>query len=72
MGWIYAYMTDSSSVTTSNKLTYSLDETADALGLSYVTVRRLLKRGLIRACSVSRKRIIPKTEIQRFLRETLQ
>jgi hypothetical protein len=45
-------------------------ETAEILGLSYQTVYRLLQRGLLRSSSALRCKIIAKTEIERFLRET--
>ena len=45
-------------------------ETAEVLGVSYITVYRLLKRGLLRGSSALRTKIIPKTEIERFLKET--
>lgn len=54
------------------KLAYTMQETADALGVSYLTVHRLIKRGLIRSSSALRHKVIPVTEIQRFLKETLQ
>ncbi len=45
-------------------------ESAEALGVSYQTVYRLLKRGLIRSSSALRHKLIPVTEIERFLRDT--
>jgi excisionase family DNA binding protein len=53
------------------KLAYTMQETADALGVSYLTVHRLLKRGMIRSSSALRHKVIPVTEIQRFLKDTL-
>lgn len=53
------------------KLAYSIRETAAVLGVSYVTVHRLLKRRLLRASGALRHRLIPACEIERFLKETL-
>jgi excisionase family DNA binding protein len=45
-------------------------ETAEILGVSYITVHRLLKRGKLRACDALRSKVIPRVEIERFLRES--
>jgi len=60
------------SITIPNKLAYTAGEAADAVGVSYSTMRRLLKRGLIRSSSATRTKIIPHAEVERFLKETLQ
>jgi hypothetical protein len=52
------------------KLAYSMEETSQVLGVSYITVHRLLKRGLLRSSSALRHKLIPITEIERFLRVT--
>ena len=52
------------------RLAYSMRETAKILGVSYITVHRLLKRGKLRASDAFRTKVIPKTEIERFLRES--
>ncbi len=52
------------------RLALSMAESAEALGVSYQTVYRLLKRGLIRSSSALRHKLIPVTEIERFLRDT--
>lgn len=49
------------------RLAYSMQETADMLGLSYITVYRLHKRGLLRSSSALRHKLFPLSEIQRFL-----
>lgn len=54
------------------RLAYTMQETADILGVSYITVHRLLKRGHLKSCSALRHKLIPMTEIQRFLRETME
>jgi len=54
------------------KLAYSMQETADMLGISYFTVHRLLKRGLLRSSSALRHKLIPRSEIERFLESTLE
>lgn len=52
------------------KLVYSMREAAAVLGVSYITMHRLLKRGLIRSSSAVRHKIIPHFELERFLRDT--
>jgi hypothetical protein len=53
------------------RLAYTMRETAEILGVSYITVHRLVKRGLLRNSKALRKIIIPAVEIERLLRETL-
>ena len=53
------------------RLAYSMRETADILGVNYITVHRLLKRGLLKSSSALRTKLIPATEIERFLKATL-
>ncbi len=53
------------------RLAYRMDETAEVLGLNYWTVQRLVKRGLLRSSSALRVKLIPVTEIDRFLKATL-
>lgn len=52
------------------RLAYSLKETAEMLGICDKSVRRLILRGLIRPSRALRHVLIPKTEIERFLRDT--
>ena len=52
------------------RLAFTMRETAGILGVSYITVHRLLKRGKLRASDAIRNKVIPKTEIERFLRES--
>jgi len=47
-----------------------MKETAEILGISYMTVHRLIQRGLLRSSSALRCKIISKIEIDRFLKET--
>ena len=47
-------------------------ETAEILGISYITVHRLLQRGLLRSSKALRCKIISKAEIERFLRQTVE
>jgi excisionase family DNA binding protein len=54
------------------RLAFSIHETAATLGLSYHTVLRLLKRGLLRSSNALRHKLIPRSEIERFLRETME
>ena len=53
------------------RLAFSMKETAEILGVSYITVHRLLKRSKLRASDAIRNKVIPKTEIERFLRESI-
>lgn len=50
---------------------YLLTETAEILGISTKSVRRLIERGLLKNSKALRKIIIPASEIERFLKETL-
>jgi excisionase family DNA binding protein len=54
------------------RLAYTMAETAKILGVSYITVHRLLKRGLLHSCSALRHKLIPGTEIERFLKANLE
>ena len=42
-------------------------ETSAMLGLSYISVHRLLKRGLLKSSSALRHKLISRQEIERFL-----
>jgi excisionase family DNA binding protein len=53
------------------RLAYSMQETATILGVSYITVHRLIRRGLLKSCTALRHKRIPATEIQRFLKATM-
>jgi excisionase family DNA binding protein len=53
------------------KLVYSVRDCAQALGVSEKTIRRLVARGLIRPSRALRHLLIPRTELDRFLRDTL-
>lgn len=55
----------------SARLAFSLKETAGLLGVSEKSVRRLLARGLLHSSNALRHRLIPRFEIERFLRDTL-
>ena len=52
------------------RLAFSLRETAGILGVSYISVVRLAKRGLLRPSNALRCRRVSKVEIERFLAET--
>ena len=49
---------------------YKLKEAADMLGISYISAYRLNKRGHLRSSNALRTKMIPATEIERFLKET--
>jgi excisionase family DNA binding protein len=50
---------------------YTVNETAEIMGVSSKSIRRLIDRGLLRNSKALRKIIIPASEIDRFLKETL-
>lgn len=52
------------------RMCYSVKQTAELLGVSKITVYRLLQRGLLRSSSAVRTKVIPKSEIERFLKGT--
>lgn len=52
------------------KLALSRVQTAEALGVSAITVDRLVKRGLLKPSRATRRPLFPVWEIERFLRET--
>ncbi len=52
------------------RLAFSLRETAQLLGTSYVSIWRLIRRGLLRPSRALRTPKISREEIERFLRET--
>jgi excisionase family DNA binding protein len=54
------------------RLAYTMEETAKILGVSYITIHRLLKRGKLRSSSALRHKLIPMTEIERFLKSSLE
>ncbi len=53
------------------RLAYTMRETADIIGVSYITVHRLLKRGKLRSSDAIRNKVIPLTEIERFLKDSI-
>ena len=56
--------------TKKERLGFSIHETADALGISYISVIRLVQRGKLKSVRALKTRIIPRAEIERFLSET--
>jgi hypothetical protein len=54
------------------KLAFSIPEAGRIIGVSDVTVRRLLKRGKLRCLNSLRHKIIPMAEIERFLKSDLR
>ena len=53
------------------RLAYTMKETAAILGVSYITVQRLVQRGLLKSSSALRHKLIPVAEIEKFLKSTL-
>ena len=52
------------------RLALTRQETAKALGVTPITVDRLVARGLLRPCRALRRPLFPLPEIERFLKET--
>ena len=52
------------------RLAFSVRETALMLGISEKSVRRLIDRGLLRRSRALRHLLIPRSEIEGFLRDT--
>ncbi len=51
------------------RLSYSVQEAADLLGVDYFSVYRLIQRGKLRACRALRgKLLVPRTELLRLLK----
>lgn len=49
------------------RIAYTLKETADMLGVSYITVYRLVQRGKLKVCGDLRTKLISLKEIERFV-----
>jgi len=50
------------------RLAYSIQESADMLGVNYFSVYRLIQRGKLKACRVLRgKLLVPRTELLKLL-----
>ncbi len=52
------------------RLAYTVPETAEALGVSKMSVYRLMYRGLLKPSLALRKKMIARSEIERFLKTT--
>ncbi len=52
------------------KLALSRTEAAETIGVSPITIDRLVKRGLLKPSRATRRPLFPVWEIERFLRET--
>ncbi len=51
------------------RLAYSIKESADLLGVNYFSVYRLIQRGKLKACRALRgKLLVPRTELLKLLR----
>lgn len=59
-----------SSTTSANRLAYKLSEASAILGVSTVSLRRAIDRGLIKPSRAFRHILIPAAELQRFLDTT--
>ena len=54
------------------RLAYKPTEAAIVLGINQFTIYRLLKRGLLKSSGGLRHKLIPHTELERYLKATLQ
>ena len=52
------------------RLTYRVHEVAEMLGVSEKTVRRLIARGLLKPSKALRHHLIPRHQVEEFLRAT--
>jgi excisionase family DNA binding protein len=60
---------ESAAPASTERLAYSLPETAEMLGIDYFSVYRLVQRGKLKACRVLRgKFLIPRSELLRLLK----
>ena len=50
------------------RLAFTMKETSMMLGLSYISIHRLIKRGLLKSSTALRHKLISKQEIERFLK----
>ena len=50
------------------RLAFTMRETAGMPGLSYISISRLVKRGLLKSAAALRHKLISKSEIERFLK----
>ena len=51
------------------RLAYSIQESADLLGVNYFSVYRLIQRGKLKACRALRgKLLVPRAELLKLLR----
>lgn len=53
------------------RLAYTLQETAQMLGISYISVFRLVQRGKLRTSKMLGKHLVPKGEIEKLLKDSL-
>lgn len=54
----------------SERLAFTISESAALIGVSRISLYRLIARGLIKPSGALRHKLIAKTELQRFLKET--
>lgn len=55
---------------TASRIAYRLDEAAKLLGISTISIRRAIKRGLIRPSRAFRTPLISRAELERFIAES--
>ena len=52
------------------RLAFTMQETAEILGISYISVHRLIRRGLLRSSKALRHKMIARKDIELFLDAT--
>ena len=50
------------------RLAYTMEEAAQILGCSYISVHRMIKRGLLKSLPHLRHKMIPASELARFVK----
>lgn len=60
-----------STTTHPDRLLYSLDETAQLLSLSRLTVVRLANKGKLESKKIGGRRLIPKASIEKLVRQSI-
>ena len=53
------------------RMAFKIVETADLLGISKSSVRRLISRGLLKSTKILRHKLIPRAEIEKLLQEAV-
>ena len=66
---LYGMSEKKKTIQTLHRDAFTMRETAEKLGISYMSVFRLVKRGLLKPCVALRIKLISQKEIDRFLKD---